>query len=123
MKIIDLEELKPERTGIKIKSFKTKKVYNIPIIYNATVMLVQQKYKNKPERLDIETVSAVCMATYPEMTTEWIEENFSQDDVGNFYMIAMYNFNYSREQAQKITFSQDVKKKKKKCFLVKLFRR
>jgi len=123
MEIVDLEELKPKTQKLKVKSYLTKKKYIIDIIYNAGVMAVQQKFKDEPEKQEIETVSAVCRAKYPEMDVEWVDANFSHDDIGAIYIFVMYNFNYAREQAQKLTFAKDVKKKKTKSFLAKLLQR
>ena len=123
MEIVDIEDLKPKTQKIKVKSHLTKKKYTIDIIYNAAVMAVQQKFKDDPENQESETVSAVCRYKHPEMDTEWVNSNFSHEDIGVIYIFIMYNFNYTREQAQKLTFMKDEKKKiTKKSLLARLLR-
>ena len=122
MQIIDLEELKPEIRAVKLKTMSGDE-HIIPIIYNAGVMIVQQKYKDKLVKLDIETVSACAMSTFDYMTVQWFNDNVGHDDIGNMYMFIMHNFQYSREKAQKISFLQDEKKKKRKSFLARFFLR
>ena len=127
MKIIDLEELKPEIEKVKFKTFKNGKIkqkeYTIDIIFNTAIMVAQQKYAKKTEQLDVQIVSAMALATYDFMTVEWLNENVGQDDISNIYLIAMYNHKYSREKAMDLTYNKVEKKKIAPSFLARFFRR
>jgi hypothetical protein len=127
MKIIDLEELKPEIQKVKFKTMRKgiakRKEYVLDIIYNSATMVVQQKYAKKPEKLDIETVSAVAMATYDFMTVDWFNDNVGQDDISNIYLVIMYNHKYSRDKAIELTYNKVEKKKIVPSFLARLFQR
>jgi hypothetical protein len=127
MKIIDLEELKPEIQKVKFKTMRKgiakRKEYVLDIIYNSATMVVQQKYAKKPEKLDIETVSAMAMATYDFMTVDWFNDNVGQDDISNIYLVIMYNHKYARDKAIELTYNKVEKKKIVPSFLARLFQR
>ena len=127
MKIIDLEELKPEIQKVKFKTMRKgiakRKEYVLDIIYNSATMVAQQKYAKKPEKLDIETVSAMAMATYDFMTVDWFNDNVGQDDISNIYLIITYNHKYARDKAIGLTYNKVEKKKIVPSFLARLFQR
>ena len=107
---IDLDDLIPEIKGFKFKDSEGNE-HKIKMFIPVGVSLLQEKYKDDLDELQIRTITSICEHQFDFMDREWVNDNISLEIMNTMYIMVL---EYNREtQDNYVTVKAGGKVKKK----------